>query len=258
MAGAISDGLIVGKLEIAFQNPEKKQDLEPMQISFSECAYSERQQQLLDEYARQQIVVETAILEPDFLTNDYYKLSQLAALSGMQIFADRFAAWVARTNPYERPEDIFVISIRENADPAGQQISFEEFIGPGYDLAGDRLTLFTYLPERRILMHEVTEGFAKALLDPPHHPQIPIEVELGSPQHADSLNRVLKEILHTYLREILLLENLSDTGHLVIYEWSDDWSNYFDSGKEWWGAFFWTVYDTRRQRITVIGASATD
>ncbi|MCC6463424.1 MAG: hypothetical protein IT260_23335 [Saprospiraceae bacterium] len=229
-----------------------------MQITFSELEYSERQQQLLDEYSRLQIVAETAILQPDFLTNDHYKLSKLAALCGMQIFADRFAAWVAKTNPYESPEDVFVINISTDTEPSGQQISFEEFIGPGYHIAEDRLALFNFLPERHTLVHEVTEGFAKALLDPPHDLALSIQAEMGSALYVERLNQALLDILHTYLREILLLENLSDTGHLVIHQWSDDWSNYFDSGKEWWGAFFWTVYDTQRQEITVIGASATD
>ncbi len=48
------------------------------------------------------------------------------------------------------------------------------------------------------------------------------------------------------------------TGELEIYEWSTDWSNYFDDGHEWWGAACWSVYDKRMDRYVVIMASATD
>ena len=48
------------------------------------------------------------------------------------------------------------------------------------------------------------------------------------------------------------------TDDLEVYEWSDDWSNYFDDGHEWWGTACWSVYDRRMNRYAVIMASATD
>jgi len=45
---------------------------------------------------------------------------------------------------------------------------------------------------------------------------------------------------------------------LEIYEWSTDWSNYFDAGHEWWGAFFWTLRQPDTDWIITIGASSTD
>ena len=48
------------------------------------------------------------------------------------------------------------------------------------------------------------------------------------------------------------------TDELEIFEWSTDWSNYFDDGHEWWGAACWSVYDKRMHRYAVIMASATD
>ncbi|MGY3777090.1 hypothetical protein [Isobaculum melis] len=53
----------------------------------------------------------------------------------------------------------------------------------------------------------------------------------------------------------LLFPNQQD---LIIYRWNDDWSDYFDAGKEWWGTFYWTIYDPSTNRMTVIGASTTD
>ena len=48
------------------------------------------------------------------------------------------------------------------------------------------------------------------------------------------------------------------TSNLEIYEWSTNWSNYFDEGLEWWGARCISIYDKNLNRFVVIGASATD
>lgn len=45
---------------------------------------------------------------------------------------------------------------------------------------------------------------------------------------------------------------------LEIYTWNDDFSNYFDDGKEWWGTALWSVYDKYMNRFVIIGASLTD
>ena len=46
--------------------------------------------------------------------------------------------------------------------------------------------------------------------------------------------------------------------NLEIYEWTTDWSDYFDDGNEWWGTLCLTVYDKTLERFAVIMASATD
>ena len=48
------------------------------------------------------------------------------------------------------------------------------------------------------------------------------------------------------------------TDQLEAYEWTTDWSEYFDDGHEWWGASCWSVYDRKMNRYVVIFASATD
>ena len=45
---------------------------------------------------------------------------------------------------------------------------------------------------------------------------------------------------------------------LEVYRWTTDWSEYFDEGREWWGALCLTVYDKTLDRFAVILASATD
>ena len=48
------------------------------------------------------------------------------------------------------------------------------------------------------------------------------------------------------------------TDQLDIYEWTTDWSDYFDAGHEWYGACCWSVYDRSLNRYVVMLVSATD
>lgn len=45
---------------------------------------------------------------------------------------------------------------------------------------------------------------------------------------------------------------------LELYVWNDDFSNYFDDGKEWWGTGCWSVFDKKTNIFVVIGASLSD
>lgn len=49
-----------------------------------------------------------------------------------------------------------------------------------------------------------------------------------------------------------------ETDELEVYEWTTDWSNYFDDGHEWWGTACWSIYDKHMNRYVVIMASTTD
>ncbi|MBQ1439496.1 MAG: hypothetical protein IIZ10_07395 [Solobacterium sp.] len=48
------------------------------------------------------------------------------------------------------------------------------------------------------------------------------------------------------------------TDGLDIYEWTTDWSDFFDAGHEWYGACCWSVYDRTLNRYAVMLVSATD
>lgn len=50
---------------------------------------------------------------------------------------------------------------------------------------------------------------------------------------------------------------LGDVNKFSIRKWSNDWSNYFDAGNEWWGAFLWTLVSDDGEGWW-IGASTTD
>ena len=48
------------------------------------------------------------------------------------------------------------------------------------------------------------------------------------------------------------------TDTLDIYEWTTDWSDYFDDGHEWYGACCWSIFDKNMDRYAVMLVSATD
>ena len=48
------------------------------------------------------------------------------------------------------------------------------------------------------------------------------------------------------------------TDSLDIFEWTTDWSDYFDDGHEWYGSCCWSVYDRSMDRYVVMLVSATD
>ena len=48
-----------------------------------------------------------------------------------------------------------------------------------------------------------------------------------------------------------------DLSDFEVRKWSTDWSNYFEAGNEWWGAFLWTLI-SNDGRGWWIGASSTD
>lgn len=79
-------------------------------------------------------------------------------------------------------------------------------------------------------------NYRNAFLDPPH----------GNSYNGRDFERVNEALFP------------SGTDGLEVYEWSTDWSEYFDDGHEWWGTLCLTVYDKTMNRFAVIMASATD
>lgn len=137
---------------------------------------------------------------------------------------------------------------------AGERISLSEFVGPFFDFQRQQL-INPWQPighkhYRYTVPHGwsgpadqprefLTYGYADAFMNPPH----PMRVDPELQQLFTQINACLFNGL---------------TNDLRIYQWCTDWSDYFDAGKEWWGAFLWTVYRLGSTRIIAIGASTTD
>lgn len=93
--------------------------------------------------------------------------------------------------------------------------------------------------------------------------KIPYWYAFVQPPHGTgSIVRNGKVLRKEYGREDFEIVNRTlfpkGTDELEVYEWSTDWSNYFEEGREWWGTICYSIFDKRMNRYTVLMASATD
>ena len=140
---------------------------------------------------------------------------------------------------------------------SGKEISVQDFMGWQYEEVSGRIILsggklhnryFYYddkeVPEKAVPLAEEDRekiGFVYAFLDPPY---------------SFMCGKTIFEKGNFFLDFCRLL--FTDISQIEVYRWSTDSSNYFDKGKEWWGAFFWTVYNPYWDRYIGIIASETD
>ncbi|MFK8283709.1 hypothetical protein [Capnocytophaga canis] len=153
--------------------------------------------------------------------------------------------------------DFFEITIDlQRLEHSGSPITPAEFMGWQYDITtqkllvrGQKYFLNNYFFHDTIESSEnivktfthLPDGFAYAVLNPPHSLQVGKNIfEKGS---------YFLDFCQTLFTDIERLE---------IYQWSDDTSNFFDAGKEWWGTFFYTVYNPIENIYIGIVASSTD
>ncbi|MBH5329540.1 hypothetical protein H9Q10_07655 [Eikenella sp. S3360] len=140
----------------------------------------------------------------------------------------------------------------------GRKISAGQFYGNQLDLAQNRLIVRDWnkqssqfgqhfyhdsqaSAEPALARRQPDTAFCHAFLNPPYPPQFG-----ASP-------REVGEYFLRFCRQ--LFGKLSD---IEAYAWNTDCSSYFDDGREWWGAYFWTVYSPGNGRYTGIAGSATD
>jgi len=85
---------------------------------------------------------------------------------------------------------------------------------------------------------------------------------LEPPHGTGPVVRSGKTVRNKYGREDFEIINRAlfpkGTDELEIYEWSTDWSDYFEEGHEWWGTICCSIYDKSMNRYAVLMASATD
>ena len=140
---------------------------------------------------------------------------------------------------------------------SGKEISVQDFMGWQYEEVSGRIILsgeklynqyFYYddkeVPEKALAMTEEDlkkEAFTYAFFQPPY---------------SFMITKSNFEKGNFFLDFCRLL--FTDISQIEVYRWSTDSSNYFNQGKEWWGCFFWTVYNPYWDRYIGIIASTTD
>lgn len=214
-------------------------------------------QLLLNRFAEIGGVIDYIVMHKDESEIISDALHQGAAILFMRIIKDRtenYFAELALSHPQYVSQNVFQIDIEPDR-AIGRQISLDEFIGPCFDLQTKRLLLrgrtsnhlndYFYVGDEEKNSNVVTiknhyEGYAYAFSEPPYSLR-------ASKQDINELFIAINQALFDGFEP-----------QLEIYEWSNDWSTYFDAGNEWWGAFLWTVWNEKHNWIVGIGASATD
>ena len=156
----------------------------------------------------------------------------------------------------------------EKLDKSGLEIELEEFFGPFYDLetkkpfvrgvkGNDTINSYFYYDKKESIENKSdlnqrigdfkskypkkNGNFIYAFMEPPY------SIQTG---------KTIKE-RGDYLIEFLNYF-FSDFNNLELMKWSTDCSEFFDAGKEWWGSYFWTVYNPINDWYIGICGSETD
>ncbi len=165
-------------------------------------------------------------------TTDSFARHRTAAIEGMEEIARRLDHRPIDGAPAESSLDLHFHVRWDLATLSGKPVSFGEFWG--VDDVKPRATskYASSLPE--------VNGYKSAFFLPPYGLRGSIEAQSA-------------------LFAAINLEVFgSDMAQSEIFAWSTNWSNYFDAGHEWWGAFYWTVLPAGSNRMVTIGASSTD
>jgi hypothetical protein len=202
--------------------------------------YTFEQKKFLEHLSGIGVELETIIFKVEQIPIDVYKLSKEVAIKSMTILNG----------------ELNLLSPEENLH--GTEINFHDFIGNGFNFETSELKLFTYDENRKVIYHNTETGFAQALLNPPHGLHFTKDSNFASDSYKNIDTIFYTNIIQDYLKIILNVSNVNNINNLRIISWSDNWSNYFDAGKEWWGTFCWTIYDNRNNTIKFLVASSTD
>ena len=145
----------------------------------------------------------------------------------------------------------------------GKKVDFVDFVGSFYDLKEKKLIVKgksdsflndyfwfdekeeskdTELRVRDFFQSSKSDGLSmsEAFIDPPYGLG-GSRLEIGN-----SFNAIVSSLFDEF--------SMPDN----IYEWSNNCSEYFESGKEWWGTSFYTYFVKNKSCIVVVLASATD
>jgi hypothetical protein len=185
---------------------------------------------LLRKYDEMGGVMDFVILEP-MKSAFLEKVHRAAALEGMAEIDRRLREWVKSRATKELPESAFFRVRWDASKLTGERISLAGFLGT--NVAPESWGQEEHsIPE--------VDGYQSAFFCPPH----------GFGGSSEEVRELFVSINRHVLGDA--------PEEAEIFSWSTDWSNYFEMGHEWWGAFYWTIRPVRSERIVVIGASASD
>jgi hypothetical protein len=160
------------------------------------------------------------------------RLHRAAALEGMAAIDRRLEQWAIRHASTKYPIEMFFRVHWDESKLAGRPVSFSTFRGTDDVEPKPHGQHAWGIPN--------VDGYKTAFFHPPY----------GLQASDDEQATLFVGINRFVLGE--------DSVRVEITEWSTDWSDYFEAGHEWWGAFYWTIRRSGTTRMTVVGASSTD
>jgi len=151
----------------------------------------------------------------------------------------------------------------------GVQTSPEAFFGPYFDFARQRPVLLGQMPKwdknglgfySDYYYYDDNEAVAEPVqITPEHYNEFVTQAYADAflnPPYRFGGNMTNFEIGSFFLDFNQLI--FGDITRVSVYSWPTDCSDYFIDGKEWWGSFFWTVYNPSSDWFVGIRVSATD
>ncbi|MDV3352210.1 hypothetical protein D0962_02495 [Leptolyngbyaceae cyanobacterium CCMR0082] len=224
---------------------------------------SQQQKQLLQQYKERGGVIDWVAMELEEQPYDDYDTHWQAAILALDAIAqdideDFHTILESPENQHHNRDDFFQLTY-DVSKFVGNIISLEQFLGSSFNVSSRKLLVrgqskrhvndLFWVGDAEIPENIVGEcgfyepdsfGLADAFLSPPY----------GITGSSLELNTLFLEIAEHFFA------SFTDAGQ--IYSWSDDCSNYFDAGKEWWGTLFCTYFCRPDSTLVVVMASTTD
>jgi hypothetical protein len=187
-----------------------------------ELPLNPRQSELLKEFDQAGGVVEYVLVDASRLSASPYELHRAVAIFGLQVVDARLIEWAKKHECDGHPASMFSRVTVIPPGPVGRQITVQEFEN------GDGQSGFA------------TPGYRGAFQFPPYS---------LSPENKEA-EQLYAEVNRAFFGDLNRVTEL--------FTWSTEWSNYFDLGHEWWGAFLWTARPAPDGPIIWVAASSTD
>jgi hypothetical protein len=155
-----------------------------------------------------------------------------AALAGIAEIDRRYEQWAAKHASKEYPIEEFFRLRWDESKLKGMQVTLEEFWGTDDVEPKPTGNHGWVIPN--------VDGYKTAFFHPPY------SLRGLTDEHVELFARINRYVLG------------DNPAEAEIFSWSTDWTNYFDAGHEWWGAFLWTIRPAGSPHLVVVGASSTD
>jgi len=172
------------------------------------------------------------VLDYVFLKQKDAASHRAAVLAGMAEIDRRLEQWAVQKSSADLPIETFFRVRCDETKLTGEQVSFAKFWGTD-DVepqpVGDRAWSIPNI-----------DGYKTAFFHPPYG------LRGSSSEKHELFARINRFVLGT------------EPERAEIYSWSTDWSNYFEAGHEWWGAYYWTIRPADSERMVVVAGSSTD